>query len=82
MKEYLVSSSLTQYEHNWIVSAKDSKDAINIVFEKKIVPLNEILKQENELVCSLINTLIQKSNLSARSIGSLHNELGKIITLS
>lgn len=65
MKEYLVSYK----ERNkiWIVLAKGAQDAIEQVWKKYIEPNN--------------NILCEKYELHARSLGSLHNEKGKIIEI-
>ena len=47
MKDYLVISDYGQYDNMWIVLAKDAKDAIQQVWEKHIVPMNEEMKEEN-----------------------------------
>lgn len=63
----------------FIVSAKDAKDAINQVFNDYFKWQNPSLKKENKDFGEPINHIYTKSDLTAKSIGSLHNQSGKII---
>ena len=81
MKDYLVTSDYGQYDNMWIVFAKDAKDAIQQVWEKYIVPMNEDIKEENKRDGWDYYRTCKKSELCAKSIGSLHNSNGKIIRL-
>jgi hypothetical protein len=66
----------------FIVSAKNAKDAIDQVFENNFKWQNESLRKENKDFGEPINHIYSKSDLKARSIGSLHNEEGKIICVN
>lgn len=81
MKEYLVTND-GDWDNIFIVSAKDAKDAINQVFEKHFEWQNEGLKKENKELGYYANHIFTKSDLSAKSIGSLHNRDGKIIRVN
>ena len=61
MRDYLVTTEYGQY----IILAKDAKDAIDIAYDKE--------SKEH---------LILKSEIKARSLGSLHNKEGKIINVN
>lgn len=77
MKEYYVWSDYGQVNHSWIVLAKNSKDAIQQIWDKYIVHINTmIMWNEKEIKTH------DKQQLHARSLGSLHNEYGKIILLN
>jgi len=65
MKDYLLTIKNTDY--SFIVSAKDAKDAIQTLWEKITA---------EDFPMSII-----KTDLQARSLGSLHTEYGKIIDL-
>ena len=79
MKEYLVTTDYGQWNNIWIVLAKDSKDAINQVWEYYYKDMNDGLIEENKEVGYNMYKKITKSELKARSLGSLHTEHGKII---
>lgn len=79
MKDYLVTSDYGQWDNIWIVLAKNAKDAINQVYQSYVIPMNEDIKRENKKVGYNSMRVCLKSELHARSIGSLHNEEGKII---
>ena len=79
MKEYLVTSDYGQYDNMWIVLAKDANDAIEQVWEKYVVPMNEDIREDNKRDGWDYYRTCKKSELHARSLGSLHNEKGKII---
>ena len=81
MKDYLVTSDYGEYDNVWIVFAKDAKDAIQQVWEEYIVPMNEGIKKENKRDNWDYYRTCKKSELHAKSIGSLHNAHGKIIAL-
>lgn len=82
MKEYLVTSDYGQWDNTWIVLAKDSKDAIEQVYQAYVIPLNEDCKSENKRVGFHMCRICRKDELHARSIGSLHNKEGKIILVN
>ena len=82
MKEYLVTTDYGQYNNIWIVLAKDSKDAINQVWDFYYKDMNEEIKEENKEVGYNMYRLITKNDIKARSLGSLHTEDGKIINVN
>ena len=82
LKDYLVTSDYGQWNNIWIVLAKDAKDAINQVYQSYIIPLNEDIKRKNKEVGYSSYRICSKSELHAKSIGSLHNEEGKVILVS
>lgn len=82
MKDYLVTSDYGQLDNTWIVLAKDAKDAIEQVYQSYIIPLNEDVRIKNEEVEYKMMRKCFKNELHARSIGSLHNERGKIILVN
>lgn len=77
MKEYLV----TLDDQNFIVLAKNAKDAITQVWEEHFEWKNAELREENNKLGYHANHIYAKSELKARSLGSLHTEEGKIIYL-
>ena len=78
MKEYLVTVCDCE---NFIVSAKNAKDAIAQVWELYYEWKNAEMREENKRLGWKANYIYAKSDLSARSLGSLHTEQGKIIHL-
>ena len=82
MKEYLVTTDYGQYNNKWIVLASDSKDAINQVWEYHYKFMNDEIKEENKEVGYNMYKPIAKSDIKARSLGSLHTESGKIINVN
>ena len=82
MKEYLVTTDYGQYNNKWIVSASDSKDAINQVWEFYYKAMNDELKEDNKEVGYNMYRLITKNDIKARSLGSLHAKYGKIINVN
>lgn len=82
MKEYLVTMDDASWDNTFVVSAKDSKDAINQVFDKCFKPQNESLREENKELGYYANHIFTKSDLTAKSIGGLHNRYGKIIRVN
>lgn len=82
MKDYLVTSDYGQWDNIFIVLAKNAKDAIEQVCQSYVVPMNEEIKRENKEVGYNSCRTCLKSELHARSIGSLHNEDGKIIRVN
>lgn len=82
MKEYLVTTDYGQYNNIWIVLAKDAKDAINQVWEHYYKDMNDELLEENKEVGYNMYKLILKSELKAKSLGSLHTTDGKIINVN
>lgn len=82
MKEYLVTSDYGQWDNIFIVSAQNAKDAIEQVYQSYVVPMNDSIKRENKEVGYNSSRICMKSELHARSIGSLHNEQGKIILVN
>lgn len=82
MKEYLVTTDYGQYTNKWIVLASDSKDAINQVWEFYYKGMNDGIDAENKEFGYNIYKKITKSEINARSLGSLHIESGKIINVN
>ena len=82
MKEYLVTTGYGQYSNKWIVLATDSKDAINQVWEFYYKDMNDEIDVENKEFGYNMYKKITKSEIKARSLGSLHNENGKIINVN
>ena len=81
MKDYLVTND-GDWSNIFIVSAKDAKDAINQVFTTLFEPDNVDLRKENKELGYASNHIWTKSDFKARSIGSLHNQEGKIIAVN
>lgn len=77
MKEYYVWSDYNDIKSVWIVSAKNAKDAVQQVYDSYIIHFNKLIKDNNNGIKAH-----GKENLHARSLGSLHNEYGKIILLN
>lgn len=82
MKDYLVTSDYGQWDNTWIILAKNAKDAIEQVYQAYVIPSNEYCKSENKKVGYHMYRMCRKDELHARSIGSLHNEEGKIILVN
>ena len=78
MKEYLVTAC---DEENFIVLSKNAKDAIAQVWESYYEWKNAQMQEENQRLGFKANYIYKKSDLSASSLGSLHNQQGKIIHL-
>lgn len=82
MKEYYVWSDYGQWNNMWIVLAKNTKDAIQQVYDEYIFPMNEGIKKENKEDGFNYYRICRKDELHAKSLGSMHNEKGKIILLN
>lgn len=82
MKEYLVTTDYGQWNNIWIVLASDSKDAINQVWEFYYKFMNKEIDVDNKEVGYNMYKPIAKSDIKARSLGSLHTEYGKIINVN
>lgn len=82
MKEYLVKTDYGQYNNIWIVLAKDAKDAINQVWEYYYDDMNMDILVENKKVGYEMYKLMSKSELSAKSLGSLHSKNGIVISIN
>lgn len=82
LKDYLVTSDYGQWDNIFIVLAKDAKDAIEQVYQSYVIPMNEDIKRENKELGYNSYRICLKSELHAKSIGSLHNENGKIIRVN
>lgn len=82
MKEYLVKTDYGQHNNKWIVLATDSKDAINQVWEYYYKDMNDEIDVENKEFGYNMYKKITKGEIKARSLGSLHNENGKIINVN
>lgn len=82
MKDYLVTSDCGQFDNIFIVLAKNAKDAIKQVYQSYVAPMNEDIKKENKEAGYNYYRICLKSELHAKSIGSLHNEDGKIIRVN
>ena len=75
MKEYLVVVDEAQWNNLYIVSAKNAKDAIQQVWDEHFSwKVEEDKAKGYKPYC--------KSDIHARSLGSLHNEEGKIIVVN
>ncbi len=82
MKEYLVESNQGQWTNTWIVLAHNSKEAIQTVWDYVgFDSWNSRLKEENKRLGYQANAMFLKTEFTARSIGSLHNENGKVIEI-
>mgnify|MGYP003378622209 CR=1 FL=1 len=82
MKDYLVTSDYGQWDNIFIVLAQNAKDAIEQVYQSYVIPMNEDIKRENKEAGYNSYRICLKSELHARSLGSLHNEYGKIIKVN
>lgn len=82
MKEYLVTMDRAQHNNIFIVSTHNARDAINQVFEKYFAPENIELRKENEEWGEPLNHIYTKSDLTAKSIGSLHNRDGQVLCVN
>lgn len=75
LKEYVVTVDGNQWNNTYITSAKNAKEAINIVWESEFAWK---VKEDREKGYRPT----AKYELHARSIGSLHNEEGRVICLN
>jgi len=75
LKEYVVTVDGNQWSNLYIASAKNAKEAVDIVWEKEFVWRVKTDREEGYRPTA-------KYELHARSIGSLHNEEGRIICLT
>lgn len=75
LKEYVVTVDENQWNNLYIVSAKNAKEAINIVWESEFAWKVQMDREDGYRPTA-------KYQLHARSIGSLHNENGRIICLN
>lgn len=82
MKDYLVINDYGQWDNIFIVLAKNAKDAIDQVYQSYVVPMNEDLKRENKRAGYNLYQICLKSELHAKSIGSIHSKEGKIILVN
>ena len=82
LKDYLVTSDYGQWDNIFIVLAKDAKDAIEQVYQTYVIPMNEDIKRKNKELGYNSYRICLKNELHAKSIGSLHNENGKIIRVN
>jgi hypothetical protein len=78
LKEYLVTSSDKKV---FIVSAKDSKDAIEYVYNNYYAIPNRKFERENSSIGFPINKIFPKSDFKARSLGSMHTEYGRALCI-
>lgn len=74
MKEYLVEVDYCGRISFYVVSAKDAKDAIDTLYEREY---------KNRISYSVRKGYkpVLKKDFAARSLGSLHTELGRIIPI-
>lgn len=79
MKEYLVTTDNENL--TFIVSAKNAKDAISQVWDTHMQWENSELQERNEELGYKRYRMYTKSDINARSLGSLHNEQGKILCI-
>lgn len=82
MEEYLVTMDRADRNNIFIVSAQNTKDAINHVFEKYFFPMNSKLREENKEWGEPIYHIYTKSDLIAKSIKSLHKRGGRIVCVN
>ena len=82
MKDYLVTMDSGDWDNIFVVSASNSKEAINQVFENIYKPQNERLRSENKELGYYAFHIYTKSDLTAKSIEDLHNTQGKIIKVN
>ncbi len=82
MKEYLVTSDYGQWNNIFIVMAKNGKDAIEQVYQSYVVPMNKDIKKENKEEGYTVYSICLKSELHAKSLGSLHNKNGRIVRIN
>ena len=78
LKEYLVVSTDKKV---FIVSAKDSKDAIEYIYNNHYLKQNRKWIEENQKIGFAMNKIFTKADFNARSLGSLHNEMGRMICI-
>lgn len=82
MKEYLVTMDNADWDNIFIVSAKNSEEAIRYVFDKYFKYQNKNLREENKRMGYNGNHIFTKSDFIAKSIYSLHSKEGKIIHIN
>lgn len=82
MKEYLVTMDGAQWNNIFIVSAQNARVAINQVFNEYFAPENVGLRKENKEWGEPLNHIYVKSDLTAKSIGSLHSRDGKVVCVN
>lgn len=72
MKEYLVEVDYCCRLDYYIVSARNAKEAINFLYQEEFA---------GSISYDVLSgyTPIRKKDLTAKSLGSLHNESGRII---
>lgn len=75
LKEYVVTVDGNQWNNLFIVSAKNSKDAINVVYEEHFSWRKESDKENGFRPTA-------KYELHARSVDSLHSVDGRVICLN
>ena len=75
LKEYVVTVDGNQWNNLYIVSAKNAKDAVNTVWESEFAWKVKQDREEGYRPTA-------KYELRARSIGSYHNEEGRVICLN
>ena len=75
IEEYVVTVDGNQWNNLYIASAKNAKEAINIVWESEFAWKVKEDREEGYRPTA-------KYELHARSIGSLHNEEGRVICLN
>ena len=78
LKEYLVASTDNKV---FIVAAKDAKEAIDYVYNNHYARRNREWLKENAKIGFAMNRIYTKADFSARSIGSLHTEHGRMICI-
>ena len=75
LKEYVVTVDGNQWNNLYIVSAKNAKDAVNAVWESEFAWKVKQDREEGYRPTA-------KYKLHAKSIGSYHNEEGRVICLN
>lgn len=74
VKEYVVTVDGNDWDKLFVVSAKNAKDAVNAVWYEYFSHRVDEDKEKGYRPTV-------KSELHARSVGSLHNEYGKVVCL-
>lgn len=75
LKDYVVTVDGNQWNNLYIASAKNAKDAINIVWEEDFAWKVKMDREEGYRPTA-------KYELHAKSIGSLHSSNGRVICLN
>ena len=79
LKEFLVT---VKEKEKYIVTAKDTKEAIEYIYANNYARQNRVWKEENDYIGFEMNHIYTKDEFVARSLGSLHTENGRIICVA